>query len=255
MGMARSWYLRLVGAVRVSNAADTCEARAVGSRKARTLLALLGAQHGRTVPMDDVVDALWEGAPPREPEANVATLVSRLRGRFGQDAVLGSRRGYRLGDTINVDLHEAATYATKAEALLHQAQPAHGLLVAEHAMRLLDNGPVLSDHRASWAEQARDTQKALLRRSRHVAAECSLRTSAPRLAQVLAETLVAVDPVDEPAYRLLMRACVAAREPARAVGAYQRLRMTLSTVKREPDQASRDLLGRILRPEAGHATG
>lgn len=254
--MGMSWYLRLVGVVRVSNTADAWEAHAVGSRKARTLLALLGSQRDRAVPMTDVVTALWEDAPPREPEANVATLVSRLRGRFGQDTIVGGRRGYQLGDSVHVDLHEAATCVLKAERLLKEAQPAHGLLIAEKAMRLLDDGPVLTDHRtASWAEQARDVQKSLLRRSRHVAAECSLRTSAPRLAQVLAETLVASDPLDEPAYRVLMRACVLANQPTRAVAAYQRLRMTLASSSRGPDQASRDLLCQILRPEVGHATG
>jgi DNA-binding SARP family transcriptional activator len=40
---------------------------AVGSRKARLLLALLAVSRGRVVPTDRIVDVLWTGQRPRRP--------------------------------------------------------------------------------------------------------------------------------------------------------------------------------------------
>jgi DNA-binding SARP family transcriptional activator len=180
------WYLRLVGVVRVASTADSWESRAVGSRKARTLLAVLGARDTEVVTVDEIVGALWPSAPPRDPEANVATLVSRLRGRFGQDVVLGGRAGYRLGRPIRVDLYEAARLVSTAE----HARPAHSLLVAEQAMKLLDDGIVLAEYPVTgWVTRARALQDSLLQRAWRAARDSALRTGAPRLAKVLDETL------------------------------------------------------------------
>ena len=63
----------------------------LGSRKARTLLAMLATARRRTVTVDRIVAALWPLAPPRDPAGNVATLISRIRGRLGAGVVLGGR--------------------------------------------------------------------------------------------------------------------------------------------------------------------
>jgi DNA-binding SARP family transcriptional activator len=184
-----SWQLRLVGRVEVSRVGTMWETSPVGSRKALTLMALLGAYGDQKVTLEDIVDALWEGAPPQEPAANVATLVSRLRARFGLETIVGRRSGYRLGSTIQVDLHEAAALVTKAEKCLRSAHPAHGLLVAEQAIKFLVNGQALAEYaKAPWAADARALQESLLRRARHAAVESALRTGAPMLARALSDT-------------------------------------------------------------------
>lgn len=202
----------------------------VGSRKARTLLALLGARQGRMVAVASIVDALWDARRPRRPEAGVATLVSRLRARFGADTIIGGRAGYRLGAVVQVDLDEATRLVAEAETLLRKGEPALSVVAAEHGLRLLDGGPVLADHPAAdWAERARDRQAGLLRQARFTIGEAALRTGEPDQACVMAEAALAEDPLDEAAYRLLMRACATAGEPARAIRAYQRLRHALGT--------------------------
>lgn len=252
---AAEWCLRLVGVVKVcavDTASDTCEAHGVGSRKARTLLALLGARAGRAVAMDQVVDALWPGAPPRRPEANVATLVSRLRSALGKEVVGGGRGGYWLGEGISVDLHEAATLVAAAEDCLSRGQPRRGLSSAERAIELLDRGPVLAEHpTADWAETARTMQDAFLHRAWHAAAESALRAAAPARAQLLAESALVADPFDEAAYRLFMRACAAKGEPVRAIVAFQRLREILAAeFGADPTAGTRDLYVTILRTHA-----
>jgi DNA-binding SARP family transcriptional activator len=221
----------------------------MGSRKARALIALLGASCGRLVSVDEIVDALWDDHPPVRPGANVATLVSRLRARFGADLIVGDRRGYRLGHTTRVDLQDAAALVTDAEFWLRGGDCVRCLLAAEEAMALLGGGMVLADHPvADWAERARLLQSGLLRRARLAAAEGSLRTGDPGRAQVLAETAIAADPLDEAAYRAFMRACAEAGEPARAILAYQRLRRVLATeLGIDPAGTTRDLHVSILR--------
>src|SRR5689334_11800546 len=82
--------VRLAGAFAVSVVGSGAEIN-VGSRKARVLLALLASRRGRAVPLDEIVDVLWVEQRPRRPHREVATLVSRLRGRLGRDVVVGVR--------------------------------------------------------------------------------------------------------------------------------------------------------------------
>jgi len=243
------WRVRLVGMVAVCGADGMWQAPPVGSRKARTLLALLAARHDRGVELGQVVHTLWGDAPPRRPEANVATLVSRLRASFGPEMIVGGRGGYRLGESTRVDLYDAADLAAQARRAVRDGRPATALLAAEQALQLLEGGPVLADYTTmDWAEQARCFQVGLLRRARHAAAEAALQTGAPRRTQTLSEAALAADPLDEAACRLLMRACAATGEPARALIAYERLRGTLAAeLRTTPVSATRDLHVAILR--------
>ena len=81
--------------------------RELGSRKARTLLGLLAAERGRPVPTDRIVDALWHDAPPSDPAANVATLVSRIRRTLGSSLVVGLPGAYGLDGPWSLDLDDA----------------------------------------------------------------------------------------------------------------------------------------------------
>ncbi|GAA0936305.1 hypothetical protein GCM10009557_95710 [Virgisporangium ochraceum] len=67
--------VRLVGPVTVRWNGRGYAGRDLGSRKARTLVALLSVEPGRLVGMDRIVEMLWGDRPPRRPPANVATLV------------------------------------------------------------------------------------------------------------------------------------------------------------------------------------
>ncbi|TCO53768.1 AfsR/SARP family transcriptional regulator [Actinocrispum wychmicini] len=187
-----SWILRLVGDVQVCRA-GTGHAAPVGSRKARILLAYLGARGGETSYVADIVEAVWAGSPPRDPAANVATLVSRLRARFGIDTIMGARTGYRVGE-LRVDLHEAAALVSTAENALKRAQPAYALLVAEQAIKLIGGGPVVAEHTADWAEDTRALQRSVLQRAWQVGADSARRTGAPSLARAMAETAEIVGP-------------------------------------------------------------
>ena len=93
--------VRLVGPFAVIRDGEVLPVTDVGSRKARTLLAVLALAGGRIVAADRIVAALWPDEPPRKPAENVATLISRIRAALGAGVVDGNRAGYRLGDGVS----------------------------------------------------------------------------------------------------------------------------------------------------------
>jgi DNA-binding SARP family transcriptional activator len=242
-------WLRLVSSLAIRHAGRWLAGREVGSRKARTLLALLAVRRGRTVAVDTIVDVLWEATPPRQPGANVATLVSRLRATLGAHTIMGGRTGYRLGETVGTDLHLAATLVARAQARLAAGEPSVALATARQALGLLGVDEVLADEPdATWAMPARASHADLQRRARHTAAAAALDTGDLPAAVTVARAAATADPLDETACRLLMRAYQAAGEPASALATYQELRAALAReLGIDPSAQTRDLHMTILR--------
>jgi len=221
--------VRLAGTFAVTGGGAPDHA-AVGSRKARLLLALLAASRGRVVPTDRIVDVLWTGQHPRRPEREVATLVSRLRSALGAGVVLGSSAGYRLGDppAVRVDLDEAALLLDETRARLARGEAAVAAAAAQRACFLLGDGPALADvPDADWVVDLRAEHTAHLRAARHATAEALLRVGDVGGAVETAQAAVRADRLDEPANRLLMAAHQAGGEPARALAVFERLRAAL----------------------------
>jgi DNA-binding SARP family transcriptional activator len=243
----RTW-VRLIGYFAVGRDRRQLADAEVGSRKARTLLAVLAVENGQFVNIDHLVDVLWHGVLPRRPTAYVATLVSRLRGVLGSDVITGGSRGYRLGPSVAVDLFEATTRVEQGELLLAQSAPEQALPLVRNALAVLRAGSVLDDDpHALWAEGARVFHAGVLRRARHAVAAAALRTGDVGTARAAAEAAVAADPIDEVAYRALMHAYHAGGEPIRAVAAYRQLRATLAAeLGVNPTQPTADLHVAIL---------
>jgi DNA-binding SARP family transcriptional activator len=234
--------VRVVGGFGVIRGGREMAASTIGSRKARTLLAMLAVHRGY-VPIDPITVALWGERPPRNPAANIATLVSRLRATLGTHAIAGMASGYRLGSEVRVDLSEAVSLIEEAELRLASSQPGDALVSALRALRLIERGDVLPDDAgASWAATARVLHGELLRRARHATADAALRIGDITTAASAAEAAVGVDAFDESACRMLMRAHHAAGAPERAIAVYQRLRATLAAeLGVDPAMATRDL--------------
>lgn len=215
------WGLRLVGPLTVHRDGTEHSGRSLGSRKARTLMVLLALDRGRVTTVDRIVDALWGDRPPSRPEANVATLVSRLRSVLGPHAVLGGRAGYRLGTAVRTDLDDAAELTAGAERHLARHEAALALDRAGEALRLLGSDEPLSGEPDSvWTARAAALHQELSRRAWHAMATAGLSLGDHAEAVRAARAAVVADPLDEAAYRLLMRGYQAAGEPARALRAY-----------------------------------
>ncbi|MGD9986695.1 ATP-binding protein [Pseudonocardia sp.] len=234
--------VRIVGRLGVESpeSADV----ALGSRKARRLLAALAVHRTRTVPADELAHVLWGDTPPSRPVENVATLVSRLRAALGASVVLGGRDGYRLGTPpdVRVDLDDAARFVAEATARA-ATEPGLAAAAAQQALRLLGAGAVLVDEPdADWPAPARTEAELLLRSARLAAADASTRCGDHAAAVAAASAALAHDPLDEAAARLAMAAHQASGEPAHALAVFDRLRTDLAeALGMDPAPQTREL--------------
>jgi len=93
----------------------------LGPRQQRLVLAVLALEANRLVPVDRLVDLIWD-SPPASARATVQALVSRLRAAFrgaGPDGpeILNRRTGYLLQiDPLSVDAHRFIELTAGARA-------------------------------------------------------------------------------------------------------------------------------------------
>jgi DNA-binding SARP family transcriptional activator len=238
MGQQANLRVRVLGVLAVAVDGREVPAHELASRKGRTPLKLLLARRGAVVPADVLVEALWAGRPPADPDANLATLVSRLRAVLGPDAIAGDRQGWRF------------VAGTWAEVDLAEAGPGPGRRRARLA--LLGRGPFLADEPdADWALPARREAERLAAR-RRLATDAALAVGDPERALAQARAATTADPLDEPAWRAVMLAHASAGEPAAALAAYEQLRHTLAEeLGTDPAPETQSLHLTILRGEAG----
>ncbi|HEY6748346.1 MAG TPA: BTAD domain-containing putative transcriptional regulator [Mycobacteriales bacterium] len=98
----------LLGPVEVRDARRRVPA---GGPQAEKALALLLLAAGRAVPVEELVEALWDGRPPRTATHQVHKIVGGLRGRF-PGLIVTDGRAYRLRlgpHTLDVDRFSALT--------------------------------------------------------------------------------------------------------------------------------------------------
>lgn len=121
----------------------------VAAGKQRVLLATLLLSANRIVSLDELVERLWDGDPPRSPRAALHTNMTRLRqalDRYGHgqgDLVTTSAAGYRIGVT-RLDLLRFRELVDEAHAAGDLARESAGLTEALSLWR----GPLLTDVRS-----------------------------------------------------------------------------------------------------------
>ncbi|MGH8975193.1 MAG: AfsR/SARP family transcriptional regulator, partial [Acidimicrobiia bacterium] len=141
--------IRVLGGLDV----DGISERDLGSRKARTLVKLLGLARGVPVATDRIADVLWGERMPAQPADQVGVLVSRLRGVLGPDRIPRSGAGYALvADWLDVD--ELGMRAEESAGRLAAGQFAAARAAAEAALTLA-RGPLLPDEDGEWVEAGR----------------------------------------------------------------------------------------------------
>jgi DNA-binding SARP family transcriptional activator len=122
---------------------------AITASKERALLALLIAHHGRTLPVGQMAEDLWEGSPPESASAALRVHISRLRRTLAasgiEDVLVTRPPGYLLDvppAAVDVVRYEAAIDSARAAA----ADGQHHQAVADFRAALgLWRGPALSE--------------------------------------------------------------------------------------------------------------
>jgi SARP family transcriptional regulator, regulator of embCAB operon len=123
----------------------------IGSRKLRTLVALLALSPRTPVPIDDLVDELWGQIPISNARNALQAHVARLRklvetvsGRPGDDLIRTSSGGYILEiPPADVDAHRFVELADDGAEIVEE-RPDEAADLLQRALRLW-RGPALVD--------------------------------------------------------------------------------------------------------------
>jgi DNA-binding SARP family transcriptional activator len=249
----RRW--RLLGPLRLLSRRGEIDP---GAGKQACVLASLLLTPGRPVPVETLVDRLWEGSPPRSATA-VAPYATRLRRLLepvdGAGVLRHTRAGYLIEcDPDLIDLHRLRRQVLLAGELgaAGDAEAAAG----RYAATLRDWQPeALAGVPGGWAAGIR----AVIGRERLAVVarlgELLLRLGRPAEAVEVLDPLVAEHPTAEPLAALLMSALAESGHPAAALRVYARARDAITEqLGARPAADLVELNARILRQGCGEVT-
>ena len=229
-----SMRVRVIGGLSVEGFAE----HHLGSRKARLALRILGIARGRPVSIERLGDALWVEDQPRDPPAQLAVIMSRLRGVLGASRITHSDAGYALRADW-VDLTAASELVSEADRRLREHEPAPALAAARAARALVAH-PLLDGE--AWLEEDRRAVERLGARARHLVARAALAAGDLATGVEAAEQALDEDPYDEESARLVMAALAAQGRSSSALAVYERVRVRLAdelgTSPSEPTDAA-----------------
>src|ERR1700757_1530398 len=125
----------------------------LGAAKQRAVLATLLINRNRIVPIDSVIDAVWQGRPPpggRGPPAAPISRLRRLRGGAGIDpaaVVVSIQPGYRLN--VSDEACDIGRFAVEQKAGIDAAALGRFEEASDRLSTALSEwrGPVLEDLR------------------------------------------------------------------------------------------------------------
>jgi DNA-binding SARP family transcriptional activator/tetratricopeptide (TPR) repeat protein len=242
---------QLVGDFVVSRNGARVPNHDIASRKGRTLLKVLLVHADEPVSLDQLQAILWPDGPPGNASRNVASLVSRLRARFGADMIEGGAGTYRFrpGPGVEVDLLEAERLVAEARSRLSAEEPALAAVAAARGLEFVAGDTLLAEEPDSdWAEPARARHGRIRRDLRRSACDAALALDDPTTAITLTTASLEEDPLDEDAARAKMRAHHAAGQTAEALRVYERLRAALAEeLGVDPSAQTRGLHVALLR--------
>jgi len=246
--------LYLAGRVTVELGPRLVEERRLPGRQARLALVYLALARARSVPREELADALWGATLPPAWDGALSALVSKLRALLAtlgsSDATVEGGGGYRLRLPAGawVDVEAAHQGVELAEGALRAGRPdvagGHAAVAASIARR-----PLLPGVDADWIVPRREALGQVLVRALDCLAEIALANGEPRTAAQFAQDVVRLEPYRESAHRLLMRAHALGGDRAEALRVYARCReLFLAELGAEPSPETqalhRTLLGR-----------
>ena len=205
---------------------------AVTASKERALLALLVANHGRTLPVGQLAEDLWEGSPPESASAALRVHISRLRRTLaasGIEGILVTRPpGYLLDVPPEVvDTFRFEGLVARARAVGAEGRPNESVAGFREALALW-RGPALAEVAGSTfatSEAIRLEQLRILALEECLAGELACgrhREVMPELEAVVHEHVLR-----ERLWELLMLALYRSGRQPDALRAFQELRSRL----------------------------
>lgn len=219
-------------------------------RRARLLVAVLALSNRTAVERSTLVDVLWSPARPGDGAAGTfAALLSKVRTAIAPGEIRG-RRTLQLvlppGSIIDAVVAQGALHAAEAAAAREDwprawTESLSALFVTQRGL--------LGDFEDPWSEERREEAAHQHRRVLRCYAEACLHLGPGERAgaERSARTLIALDPLAETGYRLLMRAHLAQDDRAAALAVYERMRCALrDQLGASPSPAAQELHAELL---------
>jgi DNA-binding SARP family transcriptional activator/Tfp pilus assembly protein PilF len=241
-GTAASLRVRVLGTFDVAVAGRPVPLAAWRSRQARTLVKILVARRGRPVPRGEICELLWPDDEPQRTAHRLSVLLSVVR------TVLDPAKAFPPDHFIKADLAGLSLVrehvGVDAEELLRDA--AHAVQQAragqvDQARELLAEvdaayvGDAFDDEPyEEWADALREEARAVWLRSVRLAAELARRAGDEDQAVGGLVRLLAADPLDESAYRLLVAVLVTAGRHGEARRTFDRWTAAMRSIDAPP---------------------
>ncbi|MDX1931804.1 MAG: BTAD domain-containing putative transcriptional regulator [Capsulimonadales bacterium] len=207
---AASWYIQMLGGLRVSDGTTVIER--FRSAKFGALLAYLALNPDRLHTREELADLLWPEADPLTARANLRTGLASLRRQLeppgtleGTTLVSVGRDRLRIGSDVSTDV---AAFERAVDAARRAAETTERVRHRERAVDLYP-GPLLPGIYETWALNERERLESLYRDTLTDLADHWDREGEIGQALDYARRAVARDPLSEPLHgrilRLLMR--------------------------------------------------
>ena len=224
----------------------------LGPARAQCILAILLLTPRTIVPVETLIDRLWDTRPPPKARENLSVYIARLRASLRQavgDSVqlVGRARGYVLEvDPEAVDLHQFRRLRRQADALAASGDYDHAAVLLREADGLW-RGQALAGIRGDWVARMRDGLEEERRAAILERVGCELELG--RHAELVGELrhLLAQYPLDETLVAHQMTALYWCGRPADALSLYRETRSRLVDEQgTEPGPMLSELHQRIL---------
>ncbi|MBF8186176.1 tetratricopeptide repeat protein [Nonomuraea sp. K274] len=220
---------------------------AVPEAKVRALLAALLVEPGRVVSADRLADELWD-RPPAHPARALQTLVSRLRGALGAEAVLRRPPGYLLN--VEDEAVDAVRFAALADRARVAGDPREQAAMFSEALGLWRGKAFdgFADEPFAQAAAARLEEQRLLAWEDYAEARLALGDHGPLVSELA--DLTRGHPLRERLRAAHMRALYGAGRASAALDVFQDVRRLLDEdLGLEPSPELVELQRLILRQE------
>ena len=200
----------LTGRISVEFGEKLVEERELAGRQGRLALAFLVSERRRPVTKEELTSVVWPDTPPREVEAAVAAILSKLRAALRKvtpAASLEVRSGtiqLRLPSDVWIDLEHAANSIDEAEGAV-RADDARGAWGHAVTLVIIARRPFLPGEDAPWIEARRTRLRSLLVRGLHVLSHITANNGEHALAVQYATEIIEIEPFQEIGYRQLMQ--------------------------------------------------
>jgi len=217
--------VRVCGRLSLDRGAAIVREADLPARQGRRLWVFLVLRRRLPVPRDEIAEAVWGDDAPDAWDAALNALVSRLRAALrplartaAPDVAIQSdvgRYALALPENVCVDFERARWGRHEADRLFARGEYGAALAEARVAMEIAGRG-LLPGEEAPWIQGHRRALAEMHVHALECTVESELRRGRPEIAEREAEALVALDPLREEGYRLLMRAMSARVHPAEA---------------------------------------